>query len=68
MNNRQKKSKPDRSRINLTGDYEVKYWTKHLGVSREDLSKAVEKVGNLAATVRKESGGWSWAVTLPRFC
>jgi hypothetical protein len=34
----------------------VKYWTKHLGVSREQLEKAVGKVGNSAAAVRKELG------------
>jgi hypothetical protein len=46
----------DRSRINMKEDYEVKYWTHHLGVSREDLEKAIEKVGNSAAAVRKELG------------
>jgi hypothetical protein len=56
MDNRGKKGQPDRSRINLNEDYEVKYWTKHLGVSREELAKAVEKVGNSAAAVRKELG------------
>jgi len=34
-------------------DYEVKYWTKHLGVTREDL---VHKVGNSAKAVEKELG------------
>jgi hypothetical protein len=33
---------------------EVKYWTKELGVSIEQLHKVAEKVGNSAATVRKE--------------
>jgi len=56
MDNLTKKSQPDRSRINLGEDFEVKYWTRHLGVSREDLEKAVEKVGNSAAAVRKELG------------
>jgi hypothetical protein len=36
--------------------YEVKYWTHALGVSREELQKVVDKVGNSAATVRKELG------------
>jgi 3-oxoacyl-[acyl-carrier-protein] synthase III len=56
MDNLVKKGQPDRSRINLSENYEVKYWTKHLGVSREDLVKAVEKVGNSASAVRKELG------------
>ncbi|MEH2513650.1 hypothetical protein V1291_005004 [Nitrobacteraceae bacterium AZCC 1564] len=56
MDNLDKRGQPDRSRINLSEDYEVKYWRKHLGVSREQLAKAVEKVGNSAAAVRKELG------------
>jgi hypothetical protein len=44
----------DRSKINMQEDYEVKYWAKELGVSREKLQKAVDKVGNSAAAVRKE--------------
>ena len=47
---------PDRSKINMHEDYEVKYWTHALGVSREALQKAVGKVGNSAAAVRKELG------------
>jgi hypothetical protein len=35
---------------------EVKYWTKHFGVSRDELQRAVDKVGNSAAAVRKELG------------
>jgi hypothetical protein len=35
-------------------DYEVNYWAKELGVSREELQKAVDKVGNSAAAVRRE--------------
>jgi hypothetical protein len=34
--------------------YEVKYWTKELGVNRDQLQKLVDKVGNSAASVRKE--------------
>lgn len=32
----------------------MKYGTKALGVSKEDLVEAIEKVGNAAATVRNE--------------
>jgi hypothetical protein len=49
-----KKEQPDRSKINMHEPMELKYWTKELGVSVEQLQKAVEKVGNSAATVRKE--------------
>jgi hypothetical protein len=47
---------PDRSKINMHEDYEVKYWTHALGISKEALQKAVDKVGNSAAAVRKELG------------
>lgn len=56
MDNLKNKGQPDRSRINLNEDYEVKYWTRHLGVSREDLEKAISKVGNSVAAIRKELG------------
>jgi uncharacterized protein DUF3606 len=44
------------SKINMREDYEVKYWTHALGVSREQLQKTVDKVGNSAAAVCKELG------------
>jgi hypothetical protein len=36
---------PDRSKINMNQIHEVRYWTKHLNVSKEELQKAIEKVG-----------------------
>jgi Protein of unknown function (DUF3606) len=51
-----KKDQRDRSKMNMHEDFEVKYWTKEFGVSREELQKAVDKVGNSAAAVRKELG------------
>ena len=56
MDNLTKRNQPDRSKINMHEDHEVKYWTKALGISREELQKAVDKVGNSAAAVRKEIG------------
>lgn len=56
MDSLTKRGQPDRSKINMSEDFEVKYWTKALGVDREMLRRAVEKVGNSAATVRKELG------------
>jgi hypothetical protein len=49
-----KRDQPDRSKINMKQDHEVHYWTKHLNISKEELQKAVDKVGNSAAAVRKE--------------
>jgi hypothetical protein len=46
----------DRARISLTEDHEVYYWTKQLGVSKQQLADAIEKVGNSADAVRRELG------------
>jgi hypothetical protein len=51
-----KKGQQDRSKIDMIKADEVQYWTKHLNVSREELQKAVDKVGNSAAAVRKQLG------------
>jgi len=42
------------SRREVTSKNEIKYWIKHFGVTREELERAVERVGNSAASVRKE--------------
>jgi len=47
---------PDRDRINLSEDYEVRYWTGALGVSEEQLRKAVAAVGPTAEAVRRHLG------------
>jgi hypothetical protein len=49
-----KKLQPLRNHIAMNEPLEVKYWTKHLGVTRDELQRAVDKVGNSAAAVRKE--------------
>ena len=53
MHNLHNKSQPDRSKINMQEDFEVKYWTRQLGVSKAQLQAAVD-IGNAAAAVRKE--------------
>ena len=50
------KTPPLRNHIAMNKELEVKYWTKHLGVARDVLQRAVDKVGNSAAAVRKELG------------
>jgi hypothetical protein len=49
-----KKATPDRSKIDVADPQQVKYWTRSLGVSMDDLLSAVAIVGNAAAAVRKE--------------
>ena len=46
----------DRDRINVKEDYELRYWTKELGVTPEKLKQTVEKVGVMAIDVRKALG------------
>ena len=44
----------DRSKIALDQEDEFKHWARHFGVSKDVLTRTVEKVGNSAAAVRKE--------------
>lgn len=46
----------DRNRINLNEEYEVRNWTKSLGVTEEELRKAVAAVGDQADKVREHLG------------
>jgi len=50
------RGQPVRNFINMDRDDQVKFWTRHLEVTVEDLREAVEKVGNAAAAVRKQLG------------
>jgi hypothetical protein len=36
---------PDKGRISLSEDYEVRYWANKFGVSRDQLKKVVRQVG-----------------------
>lgn len=56
MDHLKKKGTADRSKINMNEPWEVKYWTKQLGVDKQQLQILVERVGNSAAAVRKELG------------
>lgn len=56
MDHLTKRGQPDRSKINMSESFEIKYWLKTLGVSMTELKRAVDKVGNSAAAVRKELG------------
>ena len=54
--NKQDRGGRDRSRIDVSEDYELRYWTKELGVSPEELRSAVQKVGPSAKAVREHLG------------
>jgi hypothetical protein len=48
------KTTPDRSKIIILHEDHVKYWTRHFGVTKDELARAIERVGNSAAAVRKQ--------------
>jgi len=43
----------DRERINVHEDYELRDWSKSLGVTQDELKKAVAAVGDRAEKVRE---------------
>ena len=51
--NLQNRGGQDRSRINMSEDWEVRHWTEALGVSKEELERAVKQVGSSADAVRE---------------
>lgn len=46
----------DRTRVNVHEEHEVQYWTRELGVTREELERAVRAAGVTAVDVRKYLG------------
>ncbi len=47
---------PDRDRIDINDLDEIRNWTQSLGVSSEDLQRAVRAVGTQASRVREYLG------------
>jgi hypothetical protein len=47
---------PDNKRIDLHDRNEVRHWTQSLGVSEEELKRAVAQVGTSAQKVREHLG------------
>jgi hypothetical protein len=43
----------DDQRINVDQDHELSYWSKELGVSRDELRRAVEQAGPMVRNVRQ---------------
>lgn len=48
-----KRRPQDSSRVNIHEPYEVEYWTKHFGVTKEQLKQCVQKVGPMVHDVKK---------------
>lgn len=53
MDDKTKTGSPDSKFINVNEDYEVAYWTKELGVSKEELEAAVSAAGTSVSAVRE---------------
>ena len=51
--NLKKTGKPDDARINVEQDHELGYWSEKLGVSREELRKAVQAAGPMVKDVQR---------------
>lgn len=47
----------DRTRIDVSQDHELAYWSQRFGVSRDALKQAVQKVGVMADDVERELSG-----------
>jgi hypothetical protein len=54
MDDKSKAGPQDAQRVNVNEDYELRDWAKRFGVSKEQLKKAVEKVGPMAKDVERE--------------
>jgi hypothetical protein len=57
--NKSNRGSPDRDRIDMSDEDEVRNWTQSLGVSKEELQSAVQAAGDRADKVREYLGGRS---------
>jgi hypothetical protein len=55
--NKNLKGVQDRTRINLSEGYEVRYWCEKVGVTVDELRAAVKRVGNSTKAVESELSG-----------
>jgi hypothetical protein len=55
--NKQNTGNPDRSLINTSEEYEVRYWAEKFKVSHDELKEAVKQVGNSAEKVEQHLKG-----------
>jgi hypothetical protein len=49
-----KRAPKNPSQVNISEDYEVRYWTAALGVPKDRLAEIVGRVGNSLVEVRRE--------------
>jgi hypothetical protein len=53
MDDPDKRGERDRTHIAVHQDHEAHFWSKELGVSRRELERAVEAVGDSVEAVRR---------------
>ena len=51
------RGEPDRSRISLSEEHELRYWTHEFGVTESHLRGVIDRVGNSVAAVRRHFDG-----------
>lgn len=51
-----KRGPQDRSKINVNEEWEVRWWTKELGVSESELRAAVKAAGTSVSAVKRHLG------------
>ena len=51
--NKGNRGSPDRDRIDINDPDEVRNWTESLGVSKEELQRAIQAAGDRAEKVRE---------------
>lgn len=54
--NLEQRGPQDRSRINVNEPWELRYWTKELGLSEDELRDAVKTAGVSVDAVRRHLG------------
>jgi hypothetical protein len=54
MDDKSKITHQDAQRVNVNEDYELRDWAERFGVTKDQLKKAVEKVGPMAKDVERE--------------
>jgi hypothetical protein len=50
---RSKRGNQDRIRINIHKEFEVRYWSKELGITADQLREMVQQLGPSADTIRQ---------------
>ena len=57
VDDKKKKGSPDHKRINVDEPYELRDWSKRLGVSEQKLRETVQRVGTSAEAVKDRLRG-----------